>query len=214
MSLTVNSKEYWDNLFTSGTWEGNRGRWQTTEFAKAQVRRMNLPRSFNGTILDFGCGLGDGMPIYRAYFPNARLIGLDISADGIEICRKIYGGIAEFVVGTHETMPEVDAVIASNVIEHIEDDIGVVKALLSKAPLVYVTVPYDEQHPLLEVHVRSYDKRRFEGVAKHSLVVFACEGWSEPPKVRRRIWRKNLVRALRGRPRIHTNLQIMYRFSR
>ncbi|MDX8412753.1 MAG: hypothetical protein R8J85_01570 [Mariprofundales bacterium] len=77
MDENINTKAYWDDRFSSGDWEEKRGRWQTESFAKGQIEHLKISSDFKGTILDFGCGLGDAMPIYRQSFPLAKLIGMD-----------------------------------------------------------------------------------------------------------------------------------------
>ena len=72
--VNINTKQYWDNRFTHN-WEKWNGRLQTRYFAEDQAPYLELPPNFDGIILDFGCGLGDAMPIYRKNFPKAKLIG-------------------------------------------------------------------------------------------------------------------------------------------
>jgi len=75
----INTKEYWESRFISGDWQAKAGRMQTANFAREQVSRLRIASSYSGTILDYGCGLGDAIPIYHKFFPHAQLIGCDIS---------------------------------------------------------------------------------------------------------------------------------------
>ena len=85
----INTKAYWDNRFKAD-WEKKSGRSQTADFAKDQIPYFDISSDFDGSILDFGCGLGDAIPIYKKSYPNAKLYGVDISSVGIEKCKKIW----------------------------------------------------------------------------------------------------------------------------
>jgi trans-aconitate methyltransferase len=115
MKANINTKEYWNNRFSSNDWEENRGRWQTQSLAKGQLEYIDIANDFNGTILDFGCGLGDAIPIFKEKYSNAKFIGMDISESAIEKCRGTYGDIADFHQGDWSNVPQVDVIIASNV---------------------------------------------------------------------------------------------------
>ncbi|MEA3467600.1 MAG: class I SAM-dependent methyltransferase [Thermodesulfobacteriota bacterium] len=74
-----------------------RNSWQTESFAKGQVEFLKILSDFVGTLVDFGCGLGDAMPIHKKKFPYAKLIGIDISQSAIDKCLVKYDEIATFI---------------------------------------------------------------------------------------------------------------------
>ena len=82
-NMNINTKEYWDRRFSTEDWENKSGRQQTRSFAEEQCKRLDVPKSFNGVITDFGCGLGDAMPVYKKFFPQAVLRGYDLSTEAI-----------------------------------------------------------------------------------------------------------------------------------
>jgi len=133
MSDNINSAEYWNARFATGDWEAKHGRWQTRSFAEKHVDLLRLPRTFDGSLLDFGCALGDALAVYRNRFPRADLYGCDHSKEAIEQCREEHGNVAEFIHGDCDSVPNVDVIIASNVVEHITDDHLVVRKLLYAA---------------------------------------------------------------------------------
>ena len=49
-------------------------------------------------ILSFGCSTGQEAYTVRNYFPNAKIVGVDVSAEVIPIARELYGEIADFYV--------------------------------------------------------------------------------------------------------------------
>jgi len=87
----INTQGYWNQRFASGDWEAKGGRRQSSLFAAAQVDLLRIGPSFRGSVLDFGCGLGDAMPVYRHRFPWATLVGVDISPVAVGQCRAAYG---------------------------------------------------------------------------------------------------------------------------
>jgi hypothetical protein len=169
---------------------------------------------FEGTLVDFGCGLGDAMPVYREHFPKAKLIGVDISQSAIDICRTRYGTFAAFAQGDCESVPTADVIIASNVLEHLTDDREAARCLLSKCKSLYVVVPYKEAPPLCDEHVNTYDERSFSDLGDYDFKVFPCVGWS-PFGIRLwyHIYFKNVFRFLLRMPLRRRNMQIIFRFS-
>lgn len=208
---SVNSKKYWDNRFSTGDWGAVGGNHQTAHFAQAQVRRLRLPRSFHGTLVDFGCGEGDALPIFKRAWPDARYIGIDFSTSAIERARARRGNDAEFMAGSHEVCPIADVIVASNIMEHLEDDVAVAGELQKKCRDLYIIVPFEEQY-LIEEHVRRYSRNSFSVFNVLRIEVFACRGWSHYGFVRR-IWHvhmKNVLRPLFGRVKLKPRLQVMY----
>ena len=209
----INTREYWERRFSSGDWENASGRTQTRDFAEALASRLGLDETFQGTLLDFGCGLGDALPVYRRHFPRAKLFGMDISEHAVRKCRQRYGNIARFTQGEAAQVPEADIIVTSNVLEHLDDDIGVAQALLAKCKRLFVVVPYREW-PLDAEHVRSYDDTSFSALRPVGRVVFASGSWSEFGfRLWRKIYLKNLWRTLAGRRCRRRRLQVMYEFK-
>ena len=64
------------------------------------------------TLLDFGCGVGGSLPHLRREFPDAELIGADVSRKSLDIAERRYPGLARFI-GLNETgampLPEASA---------------------------------------------------------------------------------------------------------
>lgn len=210
-TANINTREYWDARFASGDWEQKDGRSQTAGFARAQIPRFGIPTEFTGTFVDFGCGLGDSFPLYRRAFPQAKLLGVEISESAVASCRSRYGGLAEFIAGDHRAVPEAEVIVSSNVFEHLTDDLEVARALWQRCRDLYITVPYREQPPLVHEHVNRYDEARFAALGPCATQVFPCEGWSEYGWP---LWYgirfKNMVRRLLGRPLRRRNLQILF----
>lgn len=208
----INTKSYWDNRF-EGDWEEKSGRTQTTEFAKSQIQYFDINPDFDGTILDFGCGLGDAIPVYSEFYRKAKLLGIDISSVGIDKCKEIYGHLADFSVGTEQEMPIADIVIASNVFEHLTNDREVAKAILKKTDMLYVVVPYKEG-PLMDEHVNSYDEFYFSELNVLWFKVFQAKGWTESGFRLFKLRVRNTIRFIFGRKMKPRARQIMFCLAR
>jgi len=155
----INSKEYWEKRFRTGNW-GKAGSLQTMQYASYNIMHIDLNKNFSGTLLDFGCALGDSIPVYRNFLPNAKLLGIDISSSAIEQCKKRYGNLATFLSGDYRNTPKSDYIIASHVMEHLSNDREIVAHLLEKCKYLYIFVPYKET-PLYVEHVNYYDKEYY-----------------------------------------------------
>src|SRR3977135_1205006 len=107
----ITTKPFWEENFQGVDWENKARQNQTRCFAEAQIQHFDIGADFDGTILDFGCALGDGIPVYHKAYPRAKLFGLDISANAIKRCVEKYGKIATFVNGDHKSVPLVDIII-------------------------------------------------------------------------------------------------------
>lgn len=212
-NMNINSQLFWDRRFSSGDWESDDGRSQTTYFAIMQTRNFRIPRDFYGCILDFGCGLGDAFPVYRQKYPAAKLVGVDFSSAAIEKCIASYESIADFICTDHYKCPEAEVIITSNVLEHLDNDQEVARSLLSKCRDLYIVVPYREQH-LISEHLRAYDKHSFDALSPIRTKVFASKGWSQYgiKSCWWQIYIKNILRLIFRKPTLRRRMQILYHF--
>lgn len=172
MVENVNTKDYWESRFFLKNWNKS-GKKQTYEYARANVTQMNIPHVFNGTILDFGCALGDAIPVYSVRFPSAKLYGMDISENAIIECKKRFGSLAQFRTGDIEKVTFTNVIIASHIMEHLSNDREIVKRLLSKCNDLFLFVPFMET-PLYHEHVNYYNEiyyDKFNVVEKKMFVV-------------------------------------------
>lgn len=207
----VNTRSYWDHRFISGDWENKGGRGQTEDFARDVASRLQLSRHFEGTILDFGCGLGDAIPIYRSWFPRAKLIGMDLSENAVTLARQRYGDIAEFIQGDFTSAPTVDVIVTSAVFEHLSDDRTVARHLLGKCQDLYIVVPYRERIIPGREHVNSYTEDYFNDLGCCDWSVFVSRGWSQYGyALWVNIYLKNCLRPLLGKRIIRRAKMIMF----
>src|SRR4051812_5806467 len=74
-------------------------------------------------ILDFGSGIGNSIPYFRKYFPNALLTCADASSRSIELSRKRFPGQEFFTVVKENEIPletnSFDVAFSACVFHHI-----------------------------------------------------------------------------------------------
>lgn len=209
----INTVDYWDTRFGTGDWAEKGGFTQTRMFAEAQLPFLRIPSNFTGEICDFGCGAGDAFSVYQQAWPQARLLGVDFSAAAIQLCAKRYGQVANFECGDVSTVPKVDIIICSNVLEHLDNDLNVVEQLLKQCKTLYVIVPYKEQ-PLSSEHIRSYGYNSFSEFTVYRKVIFKSRGWTEfSLRSVAGIYMANIFRYLKKQPLRRRRLQILFEIT-
>lgn len=214
--ININTSEQWNHLFRTKKWELRGGYSQTKNFAKAQISQFNISSDFNGTICDFGCGAGDAFPVYHHTYPNATLIGVDFSKEAIKLCIDKYNNLAKFYCGTANDVPIVDIIICSNVIEHIIDDINIVKQLLMRCKTLYIIVPYEEQlFSLFDEyqHIQTYNENSFFDLKPIRISIFFSKGWTQYGfDLWINVYVKNIIRFLIRKTLQKRKKQIMFEF--
>src|SRR3977135_3218671 len=70
-------------------------------------------------VADFGCGVGNSTPYLRRYFPQARLLGLDVSAASIKRARQVHGDVSQFLLVNEVGDGDNDLVYSHGVFHHI-----------------------------------------------------------------------------------------------
>ena len=116
-------------------------------------------------VVDVGCGMGVGTNLL-AYW-GCHVVGLDVSVDALRVAQALYPELTFLPWDiTHGPLePPVDAVVAVEVIEHIEDTVTAVRHLLASGRVVILSTP-NRAAPVLRpdrpsnpYHVREYTPR-------------------------------------------------------
>jgi 2-polyprenyl-3-methyl-5-hydroxy-6-metoxy-1,4-benzoquinol methylase len=125
-------------------------------------------------ILDAGSGPGVFSFELGRRYPYARVLGIDLLQDAIDVCRKIADRIkaanVEFLHGDIESLQETnvfDLILCVDILEHVEDDLGALRKLFDAAAprgIVVLHVPaLHRRYPVwkksmnfdVETHVRT-----------------------------------------------------------
>ena len=144
----INTAAYWD------------GRWAARKKApKYPFYDWIVDQTSPESVLDYGCGGGELL----ARLANGS--GADISRVAVEQCRA-RGLRAEVVEPSQLPNDRWDTIVASEVLEHVDDDVGLMDAFFERADRVVVTVPNNCLGPGLEPeHRRIYTPRSLESLA-------------------------------------------------
>jgi SAM-dependent methyltransferase len=88
---------------------------------EGSLERRGAPRP--RSILDFGCGIGNSIVHLRRHFPDAEIVGADVSGRSVEIARARFGDLAEFTLFDGATLPfaphRFDVAFSACVFHHI-----------------------------------------------------------------------------------------------
>lgn len=137
----TNSKEYWDERFLEN-WEHHGGRLQTVLFAVGFIFTKDFKDI--GSVVDYGCGLGDSMPVLGMKYPNTWLYFYDLSDIAMKKAQRSFGNIAQPF--NTDGSQKVDLVYCSNAIEHIENPVEFARKLISFSnKYVVIQAPYNER---------------------------------------------------------------------
>lgn len=138
----------------------------------ARLVRAVLPPADGRLVVDIGCGTGANL---AALADGYRCLGIDTSADAIELARERFPGV-RFVHGfapadIEEDVAEAGMLLFMDVIEHVPDDFALVSEVLARArpgTHALITVPANErlwsQHDVSFGHYRRYDAARLAAV--------------------------------------------------
>jgi ubiquinone/menaquinone biosynthesis C-methylase UbiE len=91
-----------------------------------EIERLWKAKGFKqpARVLDFGCGIGSSLPHLQRIFPQAQVVGLDVSEKSLQIAAIRFPGVAELVAYDGETLPfepqRFDLVFSSCVFHHID----------------------------------------------------------------------------------------------
>jgi SAM-dependent methyltransferase len=123
--------------------------------------------SYQGSlrILDYGCGTGGNSPAYASF---GAVVGIEPDAGAIRLAHG--RGQAQYCRGSGTDLPlrtaAFDAVMASDVLEHIEDHrraVSEIARVLRPGGLAVITVPAHQwlfsRHDVALHHFRRYSKR-------------------------------------------------------
>src|SRR6266851_7052794 len=147
----INSSDYWNKRFFED-WIAKGGRGQTAFFAELCCRELpdwfvEEIRARKSAIFDYGCALGDALPVLQRAFPDSAIRGGDVAQVGLGLARALHPGF-EFVdvnaIGGETKVG--DIVYCSNTLEHFENWREILHHLSRYAKeYVLVVVPFEEE---------------------------------------------------------------------
>jgi len=147
----INSPDYWNKRFFED-WIARGGRKQTAFFAELCCRE--LPDWFveeacakKSVIFDYGCALGDALPVLRRAFPGSTIRGGDVAEVGLGLARALHPDFEFVEISALGDAGEIaDIVYCSNTLEHFENWQEILLNLSRHAKkYLLVMVPFEEE---------------------------------------------------------------------
>src|SRR5216683_1061429 len=147
----INSPDYWNKRF-SEDWTAKGGRKQTAFFAELCCRELpdwflEEGRARKSAILDYGCAMGDALPVLQRAFPDSPIRGGDVAQVGLGLARALHPGFEFVDIGSiGEASAVADIVYCSNTLEHFENWREILHRLSRHAKeYLVVMVPFEEE---------------------------------------------------------------------
>ena len=139
----MNSQRYWDYRLLFN-WTSAGGDKQTQDFAESFIENVDRSYVEFGSILDFGCALGDSASVFRRLSDDLEIYLWDISEVGLS--KAIKRNQNSRVIRWDKTK-KVELVYCSNVIEHVLDTEALInKICAASKKWVCIQAPYREVH--------------------------------------------------------------------
>lgn len=166
----INSKKYWEDRFSSGSWDQWQGEKQTAFFTRVALKY--LPNWLledidinDYRILDAGCAKGEGTNILKQYFTRSDIIGIDFSESAIKEAKNNYPVCNFYCEDINNIKDKYDVVFCSNVLEHFKNPFSVLDNLLEVTDkYLLILLPFQEEN-LTDEHFIRFDYNSF--VYKH-----------------------------------------------
>lgn len=102
------------------------------EYKIAQANQLLTGKKVS-RILDFGCGAGRSLPYLAKYFPNATLVGFDLSAESLNVAKSRFPDAALYSDWALLADMRFDLIFAANVFHHIPLPLQLPQLLMCKA---------------------------------------------------------------------------------
>jgi SAM-dependent methyltransferase len=138
------------------------------------------------SVLDVGCGEGSLLAFISSRYHCSRLAGLDLAESAIEQARRNCP-TASYFVGAVSALPQeqpFDLVTCIDVLEHVEDDVGLIRDLvdISRRFVLCGTVQGAMRPGELEIgHVRNYHRGELqEKMVRAGLTPVRTVEWGFP----------------------------------
>jgi len=158
----INSVDYWNKRFFED-WIAKGGRRQTAFFAELCGRELpgwliEDVRTGKSSIFDYGCALGDALPVLQRSFPDSTIRGGDVAEVGLGMARALHPGFEFIHVNpAGDAAKLADIVYCSNTLEHFGNWREVLQRLARHAKrYLLVVVPFEEDERIDE-HVYTFE---------------------------------------------------------
>lgn len=154
-TAAVNSKQYWQQRFSTGDWEKNRGAEQTEYFYNLML--YMLPQrikedicSHRYAVVDFGCAEGQGTKTLERAL-NCPIKGVDFSESALEKAKSFFPELLFEIGDIWEYADKTQVAILSNIIEHFDEPFALVRRVAKfTEKYIIIMVPLEEKELMSE----------------------------------------------------------------
>jgi SAM-dependent methyltransferase len=144
VELRVNEGRYTDGEYLARhpQWHREHSAWKARQIATLLARNGPAPRS----VAEVGCGAGGILAALQQAWPEtSAFTGYDIAADALQLAAPLANDRLRFVLGDFVALApaRVDLLLAIDVVEHVEDYLGFLRALRPRAARHVFHLPLD-----------------------------------------------------------------------
>jgi trans-aconitate methyltransferase len=137
-----------DHIYLDGSYQSNNPTWHVEDcpWKATQIGTMLKKHHINpGSICEVGCGTGEILAQLEPAFPDTSFFGYEVSPQAYDICSRRQSNRMQFRFEDLTTQMDAlfDVLLAVDVLEHVEDYLGFLKSLRSKAKLKVFHIPLD-----------------------------------------------------------------------
>jgi SAM-dependent methyltransferase len=139
------NEDDWNSFFVKKA-----GKWRNKDYRYLNdIFDLN---KLNGSLLDVGCGLGDGLVYLEKKCPQInKLIGMDFSREAIDVCRNNtkLSGMSFFQHDILMALPDkYDNIICLQTLEHLDDPQAAMQNMIDATrKILIVGTPYRNRRP-------------------------------------------------------------------
>ncbi len=135
-SIYLNDEYYRKNP----TWDVEDSEWKAAH-VRAVIDRLPIKPL---RIAELGCGAGEVLnQLHRVLSSEIEFFGYDISPRAIELCRSREKDRLNFILGDVSEGAYFDVLLALDVLEHVDDYLGFLRAIRSHANIKIFHIPLD-----------------------------------------------------------------------
>ena len=174
----INSQEYWDQRFRSGDWRENKGTEQTLFHYKTLLKYMPewLKKEISDnkmSICDLGCGTGEGVNLFKRYFKESKVTGVDFSDYAIKEAKRRYSDSLFVCSDIIDFEKHYDVIISSHTLEHFKNSYDVFSNIINLADNYFILIIPFQEEELFKEHLNSFDYNFFPiTIQGYNLVYF------------------------------------------
>jgi len=125
------------------------------------------------SICDLGCGMGEGVNLFKSYFNDSEITGVDFSNYAIEKARKKYPNVSFDCVDITDFEKQYDVIVSSHTLEHFENPPKIFNKIINLAKKYFILIIPFQEKDLYHEHFYRFDYDFFPiHTQNHELIHF------------------------------------------